>query len=276
MTARRFSWSQFGLHVWLLVMVLGALYPMYFMLNMSLKSTIQMEYGIFRITLPFEWNNYTSAFGQVWRYMLNTIAIVFLSGVPMLVFASVTAYVLARHKFPGSEIIFMSFLGLMMIPGILTLIPRFMWVVQLGMSNTWWAVILPYIAGGQSFNMFMLKTFFEGLPEELFEAARLDGANHIGIWRLIILPLSVPILATLAIMHTLGVWNDFIWPLMVLISNDIRTISQAIVFLNTTGQFPTPGRAMAGNVIASIPLLIMFFFGMRSFISGITSGAVKL
>jgi ABC-type glycerol-3-phosphate transport system permease component len=104
----------------------------------------------------------------------------------------------------------------------------------------------------------------------------MEGAGHVGIWRLIMLPLSVPILATLGIMHTLGVWNDFVWPLLVLVRNDIRTISQAIVLLNQTGQFPTPGRAMAGSVLASIPLLIVFIFGMRNFISGITSGAVKL
>ena len=264
------------MHTWLILMVVGALYPMYFMINMSLKSTVQMNYGIFRITLPLEWSNYTTSFGQVWRYMLNTLAIVILSGIPMLIFASFTAYVLARYTFPGSNLIFMCLLGLLMIPGILTLVPQFMWVVSLGLANTWWAVILPYIAGGQAFNMFLLKTFFEGLPEEMFEAARLDGAGHIQLWRSIVLPLSVPILTTLAIMHTLGIWNDFVWPLMVLVQNDIRTISQAIVFLNTTGQFPTPGRAMAGNVIASFPLLIMFIFGMKHFISGITSGAIKL
>jgi len=258
------------------MMVFGALYPMYFMINMSLKSTVQMNYGIFRITLPFEWSNYTTSFGQVWRYMVNTIAVVILSGIPMLTFASLTAYVLARYHFPGSEFIFMCLLGLLMIPGILTLVPQFMWVVKLGLANTWWAVVLPYIAGGQAFNMFLLKSFFESLPEELFEAARLDGAGHIQLWRYIILPISVPVLTTLAIMHTLGVWNDFVWPLMVLIRREIRTISQAIVFLNTTGQFPTPGRAMAGNVIASIPLLIMFIFGMKYFVSGIMSGAVKL
>lgn len=276
MTRRRFAWDQIFLHAWLLLLVFGALYPMYFMINMSLKSTVQMNYGIFRITLPFEWSNYTTSFGQIWRYMLNTIAVVILSGIPMLTFSSFTAYVLARYEFPGSNIIFMSLLGLIMIPGILTLVPRFMWVVSLGLVNTWWAVVLPYIAGGQAFNMFLLKTFFEGLPEEMFEAARLDGAGHLQLWRSIIIPLSVPILSTLAIMHTLGVWNDFVWPLLVLVRNDIRTISQAIVFLNRTGQFPTPGRAMAGNVMASIPLLVMFIFGMKYFISGITTGAVKL
>lgn len=275
--ARRFwHWDQVGLYLFLTLMVLGALYPIYFMLNMSVKSTVQMNYGVFRITLPFEWSNYTTAFGQIWRFMLNTLAVVLLSGLPMMVFASLTAYVFARYKFPGANVLFMSLLGLMMIPGVLTLIPQFMWIVQLKLTNTWWAVVFPYIAGGQAFNMFLLKSFIESLPEELFEAARLDGAGHLDIWRLIILPLSVPILSTLAIMHTLGVWNDFVWPLLVLVKNDVRTISQAIVLLNQTGQFPTPGRAMAGNVIASIPLLLMFIFGMRSFMSGITSGALKL
>lgn len=276
MTARRFTWNQFFFHLWLVFMVIGALYPIYFMLNMSVKSTVQMNYGIFRITLPFEWINYTSSFSQLWRYILNTVAVTLLSGVPMLVFASLTAYVLARYKFPGHNFFFMALLGLMMIPGILTLIPGFMWIVELGLINTWWALIMPYIAGGQAFNMFILKAFFEGLPEEMFESARLDGAGHIDLWVSFILPLSAPILITLGIMHTLSVWNDFVWPFLVVVQNDLRTISQAIVFLNTTGQYPTPGRAMAGNVIAAIPLLIMFVFGMKSYISGITTGAVKL
>lgn len=276
MTRRRFQWDQIALNIWLTLMIIGTLYPIYFMLNMSVKSTAQFNYGIFRITLPFEWSNYTTAFGQIWRYMLNTVAVIILGGVPMLTFASITAYVFARYQFPGSNLLFMMLLGLMMIPGILTLIPAFMWVAKLKLTNTWWALILPSIAGGQSFNMFILKSFFESLPEDMFESARLDGAGHLVLWRSIILPLSKPILVTLAIMYTLGVWNDFVWPFLVVARNDLRTISQAIVFLNTTGQFPTPGRAMAGNVIASIPLLIMFIFGMRSFISGITSGAVKL
>jgi ABC-type glycerol-3-phosphate transport system permease component len=276
MTARRFTWNQFFFHLWLVLMVIGALYPIYFLLNMSVKSTVQMNYGIFRITMPFEWSNYTSSFSQLWRYILNTMAVTLLSGVPMLIFASLTAYVLARYRFPGHNVFFLALLGLMMIPGILTLIPGFMWIVELGLVNTWWALVFPYIAGGQAFNMFILKAFFEGLPEEMFESARLDGAGHLDLWVAFILPLSAPILITLGIMHTLGVWNDFVWPFLVVVQNDLRTISQAVVFLNTTGQYPTPGRAMAGNVIAAIPLLIMFVFGMKSYISGITTGAVKL
>ena len=177
-----------------------------------LKDTGQLNYGVFRITFPFTWSNYSLAYMLMWRQLFNTIAVALLSGLPMLLFASFTAYVLARYKFPGDNLFFMALLGLMMIPGILTLIPAFRWVARLGLANSWWALILPYIAFAQAFNMFILKSFLESLPEEMFEAARMDGAGHVHLWRHFIVPLSIPILVTLGILHTLSVWNDYIWP----------------------------------------------------------------
>ncbi len=276
MSRRGIQWDQVVVHAVLILMVAGTLYPMYFMLNMSLKDTGQLNYGVFRITFPFTWSNYSLAYMLMWRQLLNTIAVTLLSGLPMLLFASFTAYVLARYKFPGDNLFFMALLGLMMIPGILTLIPAFRWVARLGLANSWWALILPYIAFAQAFNMFILKSFLESLPEEMFEAARMDGAGHVHLWRHFIVPLSIPILVTLGILHTLSVWNDYIWPFLTITNHDLQTVSAAVVLLNNSGYFKTAGRGMAGNVIAAVPLLIMLIFGMKSFISGITSGAVKL
>ena len=166
-------------------------------------------------------------------------------------------------------------LGLMMIPGITTLMTRYVLIRDLNLLNTLWAVILPGIFGANAFNIFVLRTFFASLPEEIFESARLDGAGHLMIFGRIVLPLSWAIISSLAILEVLGTWNDYVWPMMVLQRLRLRTISVGLVSLFTNQNPDTPAQ-MAGSVIASIPLLILFFFAMRTFIQGLSAGAIKM
>jgi len=186
------------------------------------------------------------------------------------------AYAFARHRFPGSQLLFYAILALLMIPGVLTLIPQFLLVKRLGLLNTYWALILPYIAGGQAFGIFVLRSFFASQPEELFESARLDGASEFAIYWHIALPLARPILATLMVLSLLSTWNDLIWPLVTIGRPELWTISQALV--SFSGRLATQqqyGPMFAGYIIASIPLLILFMFTARLFIQGLASGAVK-
>ena len=163
------------------------------------------------------------------------------------------------------------------IPSAVILVPTFMLVVKLGVLNTLWAVILPY-AAQQSFVIFVLTTFFATLPEEMFESARLDGAGHLSIYAHILLPLSWPIMSAMAIFEVWFHWNDYAWPSLVLSDPDLQTVAQRLVAF-TDAQInvrPEPGQAMAASVIASIPLVLIFIFSMRTFIAGLTSGAVKM
>ena len=171
----------------------------------------------------------------------------------------------------------MAVLVLLMIPGILTLIPLFLQVKNYGLLNTYWALILPYIAGGQAFSIFVLRSFFASQPEELFEAARIDGASEFQIFTLIAVPLATPILGTVAILHTIWIWNDYLWPAVTLSDPNLWTI--AVKLVGFTGQWMFMeqwGPLFAGYVISALPLVILFAFTMRLFIEGLATGAIKM
>ncbi|HEX5417172.1 MAG TPA: carbohydrate ABC transporter permease, partial [Chloroflexota bacterium] len=181
----------------------------------------------------------------------------------------------ARFSFPGREIMFYLVLALLMIPGILTLVPSFLLVKSLGLIDSFWGLILPYIAGGQVFAIFILRQFFSALPEELFESARIDGASEVRAFWSIAVPLSQSIIGVVAIMHILSTWNDFIWPLVVMSTESKFTLTLGL--LNFRGVYwDNWGPLFAGYVIASIPLLILFGFTSRLFVEGLASGALKL
>ena len=143
-----------------------------------------------------------------------------------------------------------------------------------GLINTRWALILPYIASGQVFAIFILRSFIAGLPEDLFEAARIDGAGELSILRTVVVPLSMPILGTIAIMNILSVWNDYVWPYIVISDDAKRTLTIGLQVFR--GQYGSSyGPMMAGYVLASLPLLLLFLFTMKQFIQGATSGTLK-
>jgi ABC-type glycerol-3-phosphate transport system permease component len=165
---------------------------------------------------------------------------------------------------------------LLMVPGIIALIPLFVLVVKhFGLQNNYLGLLLPYWAGGQVFGIFVLRTFFQSLPEELFESERIDGAGHFRLYWNITLPLSGPVLSVVAILNILGTWNDYIWPLLVLTDVKMRTIAIGLTFLRDM-KFPKPGVEMAAYVIASAPMLALFLVTMRTFVRGITAGALKI
>lgn len=264
-----------AMHLSMIVFILLTIYPIFFLLNVSAKSRYQFESNPLAIVLPEGFYSYVVAWEVVQHSMLNTAWITLGSLFGLLVTASITAYIFARYSFPGKEVLWYALLGLLMIPGILTIVPLLVLVVSMGLVNTLWAAILPYVAGGQAFAIFVMRTFFAQLPEELFESARIDGAGHLSLIRHLIIPLAFPILVVVGILHVLSAWNDIAWPLLVLNSEEVRTIAlQLLQFQNPTQDFPTA--TFAGSVIASVPLFVMFFLGMRHFVSGVVTGALKL
>jgi ABC-type glycerol-3-phosphate transport system permease component len=162
-----------------------------------------------------------------------------------------------------------------MIPGELTLIPSFLLVKDLGLLNSYWVLILPYIAGGQVFAIFILRSFFQSMPDEMFEAARIDGANELQILIRIGIPLSQSILGVVAIMHILSTWNDLVWPLVTLSSDKLMTLTIGL-YAFRTAWYSIWGPLMAGYMLASIPLIILFAFTSRLFVEGLSSGAIKM
>ncbi len=273
---RRTVRHDLPIHIVLAFLALVTFFPFVFLLISSFRPTVDFMHTFWGLPKIPEWANYRDAWKVISPYMLNSLIVSGVSMVGVLGIASISSFVFARFRFPGREILFMAILALLMIPSILTLIPAFLLIKELNLINTYWALILPYIAGGQVFAIFILRSFIASLPEELFEASRLDGASTFQMFWHIALPLSKPMLITVAIMNVLTTWNDYIWPLVTIPSQKLWTISLGIVsFGSQYGGLERWGPMFAGYVIASIPLIILFTLTMRYFIAGLTSGAIK-
>jgi ABC-type glycerol-3-phosphate transport system permease component len=288
MTPTRKMVPEIGRHAALIALGLLTLAPFILMLNISLKNDAQFFTEFWTLSRPIQWGNFAYAWDIVSRYILNSVIVSGVSVFGVLFMASLSAYSFARFRVPGRGLFFFMVIGLLMIPGVLALIPLFSLVQHFplaggnnilgqggsGLLNSRWGLILPYMAGGQIIAIFILRNFFEAIPQSLFDAARVDGASELHIIRLVVVPLSLPILITVGLMVFLGTWNDYVWPLVVIRSPELRTLPVGMAFLQ--GEYEIKyGQVMAGYTIGCVPLLVLFVFTMKHFIQGLTLGAIK-
>ena len=257
------------------VFVLLAFIPIFLMLFLSLKNQAQFYSNLWAIPNPPQWKNYNAAWNQLIRNMFNSVITVSVGTFFIVALSAMSGYVFARLNFPLKSFLFMAMLALMMVPGVLTLTPSFKLIQRLGLKNTWWALWFPWASGGQIMGMYLCRTFIAGQPASLFESARIDGATEFQAFYRIAVPLAKPILATLVVMNMISLYGDFIWPLLVIDSNSKQVISVAIQTYSSSTGMTDYGAMIAGFVMATIPLLIMFMLSSRLYIEGITSGAVK-
>jgi len=224
---------------------------------------------------PFVSDAYhTLSSGQqpILRWFLNSLAAASLQTAIILVTASMGAYALARMEFRGKRVIFGAIVATLLVPPVIFLIPNYLIVQNLGWLDTLWAVSVPGAAG--AFGIFFLRQFFIGLPREIEEAARIDGAGDFRIFLRIVLPLSRPAIATLAVLSFLANWNDFLWPVYVLLSPEKLTLQPGLSVLQ--GAYSTHfGIVMAGAVIASIPVLIIFTLAQRQIVDSVARSGLK-
>lgn len=268
---------DFASHVFLIILVICALYPFFFMLVTSLKNNAQFYQSFFGINLPFHFSNYAKAWNAVAPYMWNTAFVSVISVTFIVVIASLAAYSFARLRFRLKGFLYIAVLSLMMIPAELTLIPLFLEVKQLGLMNSLWGLILVFSAGGQAFTIFVLRQAFASLPEELFESARIDGCSEWKAFALIAVPLTKSVMGTMAIWNALAVWNSFLVPLVIL--NDPSKYPITVGLLQFQSQYVSQvlyGPMFAGYTIAALPMIVLFIFTMRMFLQGLTSSAIKL
>lgn len=258
-----------------IIFVLLAFIPIFLMLFLSLKSPSQFYSNLWAIPNPPQWSNYNAAYLQLFQNMVNSVVTVTVGTLLIVVLSAMSGYVFARLDFPLKNFLFMMMLALMMVPGVLTLTPSFKLIQRLGLKNTWWALWLPWASGGQIMGMYLCRTFISAQPAALFESARIDGAREFQAFYKIAVPLAKPILATLVVMNMISLYGDFIWPLLVIDSNSKQVISVAVQTYSSSTGTTDYGAMIAGFVMATIPLLIMFTFSSRLYIEGITSGAVK-
>lgn len=260
------------------VLIFGAavmLYPFVYMLSTSLKSPAQVYVFPPRwIPTPIVWSNYTTAFGRLGiRPFLNSFLF---TGAVVLGQGLVTTmggYAFARLRFPYRNAIFIAYLGTLMVPFVVVSIPLFVIVARLGWQDTYQGLILPILANG-AFGTFLFRQFFLTIPEELGDAATVDGANHLDIFARIYLPLSTPALTAYGVITALSAWNLYLWPLIVLQSDDLKPVTLIIA------QFSSSMNAqlnimMASVAIALLPMFILYVIGQRFFVEGVAMTGLK-
>lgn len=256
------------------VLVVLTLMPFYLLVVNSFKNAagiVQSPFGIPNVVYLV---NYLSAWPQVMRPMLNSLVVTAAIIAITCVLSLVAAYAFARYNFFLKEFLYFGIIALIMIPGFVMLIPQFIQVTELGMYDTYAALILVPAAYQVAMGTMLIRSSIEGMSRSLFESAELEGANDLQIIRHIVLPMAKPILATVSIMTGLSSWNNYIWPLVVSSSDSTRQIAVAlnqIVYNAAQGK----GVQLAGYVCASLPIVILFCIASKSFIEGLSQGAVK-
>lgn len=263
--------------VLLCILAIVFLAPIYWMITTSLKTESDA------ISVPPQWiplnptlNNYltvlTSPGGLIPRWTWNSAFTSLAFTVGHVFLSAITAYPLARMRFRGRDAWFWFILTSMMVPGIVTLIPTYLMMIQLNWLDTYNALIWPGIAS--VFGIFLLRQFFVGIPRELEEAARMDGANSLQVFRHVILPLSVPALVTLGVFSFMASWNNFVWPLFVVTTDEMQTLPVGISLFSSR-YITEYAKLMAGTALASIPVLVAYLFAQRYLVQGIALSGIK-
>ena len=261
-------------HIVLILLVAATVYPLIFTLFGSIKSNAQFYTSFWAPTPPFHWENYAEAWETLRDGFVNSAIVSGITVAGVVFMSALSAWTFARYTFPGKEVAYYLILALMMLPFFLTMIPLYWIVKELRLTGSLAAVFLPYLAG-QAFAIFLMRGFFENLPQDLFDSARVDGAHELTVFFRIGLPLCLPIVVTVVILNIMGTWNDFFWPLLAVgLNQSAQTVM--VRTYNLTGTVPEYGLQTAGYVLVSLPMVIMFLLGMRYYISGLTSGAIKL
>lgn len=207
------------------------------------------------------------------RFFLNSAVVAVVVTLGNLAFCSMLGYAFAKLRFPGKRVMFVMVLATLMVPGVVTFVPLFVLVSNLGMANTFAGLIFPFLAG--PFGVFLMRQFMIGLPDELIDAARVDGAGEWRIFARVILPLCKPALATLGILTFLTSWNNFLWPLVVAQSEDKYTLPVALAIYSLGENKSNYGLLMAGSVVIVLPVLLIFAALQRHFVQGIAVTGLK-
>ena len=276
-------------HVILIIGAVVMLLPFAWMLSTSVKSPDQLfTVPPTWLPRPLQWDNYAKAMGagNFARYALNSLLLAITNLVSNVLLAALAGYAFARLRFPGRNVLFVLVLATLMVPYQVTIIPLFVIVRHIplfggndligqggiGWINSYWGLIVPGAVG--AFGIFLLRQFFQTLPVELEDAARIDGAGEFRIFWQIMLPLAMPAVATLAIFSFQAGWNAFLWPLLITTTDDMRTIQLGLtVFVQ---QYSTQwNQLMAATVVATVPVILVFGLGQRLLVRSIAFTGLK-
>ncbi|MEF2279493.1 carbohydrate ABC transporter permease [Deinococcus sp. YIM 134068] len=253
------------------------LYPALWMVSTSLKADADVfAYPPRWIPSPVVWGNYAEAWASApfTRYAVNTLLYALSVTFGTVLSCSLAAYGFAKLRFPGRDFLFLVLLSTMMIPGLVTLVPQYVLFSKLGWINTYLPLVVPSFFAGAFFT-FLLRQYFLGIPNELLEAARVDGANELWIWARVVLPLATPALATVAIFTFDGTWNDYVNPLLYLNDERLYTLQVGLATFRSANDTQWQ-LLMAASVLVLLPVVLIFFVFQKYFIEGASlTGSVK-
>jgi len=270
------AWGQAVIYLILTVGAIIMILPLVNMVPMSFKSMSEM--GSSPIGIPQNWqtDNYTTAWqeGNLGQYLLNSGIVSVASVFFVMLLSSLVAYVLARFEFRGNTMIYMLFLAGLALPIQLIAVPLFIIMKNMNLLNNLLSVILVYVASGMSFSVFLLVNFFRTIPVDLEEAARIEGANVMQIYALIMLPLVRPALTSVGLFNFVSAWNALFFPLIFLSAKSQMTVTVGV--LSFVGQYSTQWNLLLpALVIVILPTVVVFSLASRQFIRGLTAGAVR-
>ncbi|MFJ4166071.1 carbohydrate ABC transporter permease [Microbacterium sp. NPDC089698] len=267
--------GRIGMYALLVVLLTVVLLPFLWMLSSSFKHDDQV------LTVPVQWLPTTfvwSNYAQIWTqipmagYLANSAFLAIVITILQVLTGSFAAYGFSKVRFPGRDALFLAYIATIAVPWQAYMIPQYVMMQKAGLTNTFTALILLQAFG--AFGVFLMRQYYLTIPDELNEAARIDGLSDYGIWARIILPLSKPALASLALLTFVNTWNDYMGPFIYLSSNELWTVQ--IGLKSFIGQYSAQyALIMTGSVISIIPILVIFLAGQRYFISGIATSGMK-
>lgn len=263
-------------HGFLLSVSATCVLPLLWMLSSSLKtqSTVFRDYSL--IPSQPHWQNYAEAWvkADFGVYFFNSVFYTACVVAGVILISSLAAYAFARLQFPGKNIIFYFFLATMMIPVPGAFVALYVLLIKLNLVNTRLGYILPQINGGLAFGIFLLKTFFEKLPKDLEDAARIDGCGKLGIWWHVALPLAKPAIAVLVIFNVMSVWNEYLLAMLILSGQKLMPLQRGLMVFQGAHitQYP---QLMAGITITVVPIIVVYLLMQKYIIKGIMAGSIK-
>lgn len=259
----------------LVVLVFALLVPFFWMISSSLKENNQvLTVPIQWIPQEFVWSNYAEIWTRIpmMGYLQNSLYLAVIITCLQVLTGSLAAYGFSKVRFPGRDVLFLAYIGTIAVPWQAYMVPQYIMMQKLGLTNSFTSLILLQAFG--AFGVFLMRQYYMTIPDELCEAARIDGLSEYGIWARVILPLSKPALASLALLTFVNTWNDYMGPFIYLTSNRLWTVQLGL--RSFVGQFDAEyAMIMTGSVISVVPILIIFLIGQRYFIQGIATSGMK-
>ena len=269
---------QILLTVFVISVVIITLLPLYVTILLSLKSSKEILASFWALPHTWMFSNYSSGFLQILPNMLNSVVICLISDACTILLSAFSAFVFSRNRFFGKEFLFILILSLMIIPSTVTLTPSYLNIINLGLKDNWLGLILPYIAGNQIASIFLFRTFMGQHPDALYEAARIDGAGDFTLFFKICLPMSLPILIVQAVALFAAIYNDFMWPMLIMDTPIKSTLMPQLKLLasNLSSVTMQTGTEYAVYLLSGIPLVITTILGMKYYINGDFAAGLKL